>query len=125
MPKRLFSSAKNIYRDREQLIDKIRKCAQNLIEASPSVDKIILFGSVARDDYSIYSDADLLIILKESQFSRFFDRIPEFLGYFSHSGIAVDLFPYTEAEISRMRGNNKLIKRALAEGITLEANLSG
>ncbi len=103
MPKRLFSSAKNTYRDREQLIDKIRKCAQNLIKDSPSVKKIIL---------------------KESQFSRFFDRIPEFLTYFTDSGIPVDLFPYTEEEINRMRTNNKLIKRALAEGITLGANLN-
>jgi len=124
MPKRLFSSAKNTYRDREQLIGKIRKCAQNLIKDSPPVNKIILFGSLARDDYGIYSDADLLIILKESQFSRFFDRIPEFLAYFTGSGIPVDLFPYTEEEINRMRTDNKLIKRALAEGITLGANLN-
>lgn len=86
MPKRLFSSAKNTYRDREQLIDKIRKCAQNLIKDSPPVKKIILFGSLATDNYSIYSDADLLIILKESQFSRFFDRIPKFLTYFTAQG---------------------------------------
>lgn len=124
MPKRLFSSAKNTYRDREQLIDKIRKCAQNFIKDSPPVKKIILPGSLATDNYSIYNDADLLIILKESQFSRFFDRIPEFLTYFTDSGIPVDLFPYAEEEINRMRTNNKLIKRALAEGITLGANLN-
>ena len=124
MPKRLFSSAKNTYRNREQLIDKIRECAQNLIKGSPSINKIILFGSLVTDNYSIYSDADLLIILKESRFSRFFDRIPEFLAYFIHSGIPVDLFPYTEEEINRMRTSNKLIKRALAEGITLGANLN-
>ena len=60
------------------------------------------------------SDADVLLILRESSHERFFDRIPE---YQMEAPIPVDVFPYTLNEIEEMkRKGNTLIKRALKEG---------
>jgi len=80
----------------------------------------LLFGSRARGNWGLRSDADVLVILKKSQHKRFFDRIPRYLDLFSKVSFPVDVFPYTEEEFDRMqKKGNKLILRALKEGILL------
>ncbi len=80
----------------------------------------MLFGSRARGNWGLRSDADVLVILKKSQHKRFFDRIPRYLDLFSKVSFPVDVFPYTEEEFDRMqKKGNKLILRALKEGILL------
>lgn len=86
----------------------------------PEIKKVLLFGSRTRGDWGLRSDADVLVILKESQHRRFFDRIPRYLDLFSKVSLPVDVFPYTEEELERMKKKgNKLILRALKEGILL------
>ena len=118
MQRKLLSSAEKIYRNRDRIIDDLKTIAKN-IEKEISAREVILFGSIARDDYGLYSDADILIILEKSDKRRYFDRIPELIGFFVESPIHVDIFPYTLEEIDRMKDNNLFIKRALHEGIDL------
>lgn len=118
MQRKLLSSAEKIYRNRETILSSLRNIAKK-IQEDYRVKDIILFGSIARDDYGLYSDADILIILEQSDKKRYFDRIPELLEYFLISIIHVDIFPYTVEEISRMRDNNAFIKRAISEGVSL------
>lgn len=118
MQKRSLSSAEKAYRNRDQLIADLRRIAKK-IQKEKKVKEIILFGSIARGDYGLYSDADVLIILEKSDKKRYFDRIPDLIGYFVNSLIHVDIFPYTVEEIKTMRINNHFIKRALTEGIKL------
>jgi len=119
MQKRLLSSVEKIYRNRDLIISNLKQLALKVKE-SKEIREIVLFGSVARGDYGLYSDADILIILENSEKKRFFDRIPEFIDYFLDSPIHVDIFPYTIKEIERMvKANNFFIKRALNEGIKL------
>jgi predicted nucleotidyltransferase len=70
-----------------------------------------------RGNYGPGSDADLLVIL-EADARRFVDRMPEFLEHFGGLGIAIDVFPYTAAEIEAMRGEG-FLKTALAERLVL------
>ena len=120
MRKKLSSSAKNIYKNKDEIVDSLRSCAETIIKGNVSVLKVILFGSMARNDYGLYSDADVLIILNKSKYKRYFDRIPEFLDYFLKSKVPVDIFPYTVEEIERMKNSeNSLITRALDEGIEI------
>ena len=80
----------------------------------------MLFGSRARGDWGLRSDADVLVILKGSPHKRFFDRISRYLDLFSKVSLPVDVFPYTEKELNRMqKRGNKLILRALKEGMLL------
>ena len=79
-----------------------------------NIKKIILFGSLANDTYTGISDADVLIILRESK-QRFMDRIPKLIFYFIDTPVPVDVFPYTEEEVE----NIPLAKRALSEGVVL------
>lgn len=120
MQKRSLSSPNNIYRDKDGIIQSLKECAMEAIEKSGDIKEIILFGSIARGDYGLYSDADVLIIVNESKYRRYFDRIPEFLDYFLDSKVPVDIFPYTVDEVERMKkSGNALITRALQEGVVL------
>lgn len=117
MRKKSSIFAKNIYRDKEELMRKLKEEAKLLKERHPEIEEIILFGSIARGDFGYKSDADILIILKKSEFERYFDRIPKYLADFDVP-IPVDIFPYTKEEIERMKKKG-LVKRALEEGVKL------
>lgn len=120
MPRRLLTSAEKIYQNRAAIIDCIKEGARKVIEAEPSVLKVILFGSIVRGDYGLYSDGDVLIVLKESQFQRYFDRIPHFADYFAKVEIPLDIFPYTEREVEKMKvAGNEFVASALKEGLLL------
>lgn len=120
MQKISLRSVKNVYKNRSEIIKNLRLCALTIIKEKPSVLKVILFGSIARGDYGLYSDADVLIIVNKSEYKRYFDRIPEFIDFFLNSKVPVDIFPYTAEEIERMKSNgNFFIIKALKEGIEL------
>jgi UTP:GlnB (protein PII) uridylyltransferase len=88
--------------NKEEVFSKIHAWAESLSN-DPNVVCVVLFGSLARGDFTASSDADLLIILRNSE-KRFDERIPDFLP--SGIGVGADVFPYTIDEV----------KRALQEG---------
>ncbi|MBM4386906.1 MAG: nucleotidyltransferase domain-containing protein, partial [Deltaproteobacteria bacterium] len=75
--------------DRDRTLEELKISAMKLKESFPEVEDVLLFGSLVRDDYGADSDADVLIILKGSRFSRFFDRIPDFVPFFSSVSVSV------------------------------------
>jgi predicted nucleotidyltransferase len=78
-----------------------------------------LFGSLSKENFVPGSDADVLIVLKNDT-RRMIDRIPEYLDFFRNVAISVDVFPYTESEVNKMRaGGNRLIREALENGIEI------
>ncbi|MFQ6132650.1 MAG: nucleotidyltransferase domain-containing protein [Armatimonadota bacterium] len=120
MPSRSSSSASSIYRDRGAILEALGELARQAVRRHPQLERVTLFGSLARGDYGLYSDADLLLVLKESEHSRYFDRIPEFLDDFVRAPVPVELFPYTEDELARMtRDGNPFIARMLSEGVVM------
>ena len=90
---------------------------RELATCYPEIEEIVLFGSLARGTPVPGSDADLLIVLGESD-RRFLDRIPAFLP--SRFPVGVDVFPYTRAEVERMlREGNAFVRDALRDGEVL------
>jgi UTP:GlnB (protein PII) uridylyltransferase len=83
----------------------------------PEIEEIVVFGSLVRGTAVPGSDVDMLVILARSD-QRFLDRIPALVpGAFP---CGVDVFPYTRAELERMRGEgNAFIATALSEGRTV------
>ena len=83
----------------------------------PELEEAILFGSIVRGTAVPGSDVDLLLVLSESD-RPFRDRIPLFLpGAFP---VGVDVFPYTRAELTRMKAEgNRFVLDALRDGITV------
>ncbi|MBI4321246.1 MAG: nucleotidyltransferase domain-containing protein [Chloroflexi bacterium] len=103
-------------------MSKLTECASKVVDENPSVKKVLLFGSLARGDYTPHSDADVIVILYEDD-RRIVDRIPEFLKAFLPAPVPVDVFPYTEAELDRMlQQGNSFIQRAMREALTLAGN---
>jgi predicted nucleotidyltransferase len=92
----------------------LRDLAARARRADPRIERIVLFGSLAKDSYTPASDADLLILLTHSD-ERFIDRIPRFLRMFVDASVPVEVFPYTAAESQTV----PLARRALKEGMEL------
>lgn len=83
----------------------------------PELEEVILFGSLVRGTAVPGSDVDLLLVLTASDRS-FVDRIPAFLP--SHFPVGVDIFPYTRAELERMKAEgNSFVLAALRDGIAV------
>ena len=104
--------------NREQVRARLRDWAQSLRDR-PEVLRVILFGSCARGDSTAASDADVVIILRDSAL-RFDERIP--LYHPTGLGVSVEVFPYTVAEARRSIAEGwGVVPIALAEGQTLYA----
>ncbi len=120
--KKLSLLSRNFYKNKKEILNELIEAIQKLLNIRDDITKIIIFGSIIDERFGIGSDADILIILKESQYKRFFDRIPEFLDFFNKNvSIPVDLFIYTEDEIEKMiNKNNLFIKRVLSSNFYFE-----
>lgn len=120
MQKQSSDSAAIRLPDRETLIEKLKRMVAQMLEDFNEVEEVILFGSLARGDDGINSDADVLIVLNSSPYERHFDRIPEYAGAFLSFDTDVDVFPYTRVKLDSMKEDGNLfIKSVLEEGISL------
>jgi predicted nucleotidyltransferase len=86
----------------------------------PSIQRVILFGSLATGTPTPHSDADLLVIVNESVHHDARDRIPAALEALSPVPGPVDLFVLTAHEFEAARSSRApLIREAVANGIDL------
>ena len=91
---------------------------RNTIKKKINVDKMILFGSRAKDEYFLDSDVDLIIVSKDFSDKFFTKRISDMLEYWS---APVDLEPlcYTPEEFKRKAKEHGIVRTAIKEGIRL------
>jgi predicted nucleotidyltransferase len=101
--------------DRTALVAELRRCALALKSERQEVVAVWLFGSLASARAAPGSDADLLIVLSAHPSARWFDRIPEYLAWFTDLPCDVDLFPLTLHEVA----TSSLAQAALRDGIEL------
>jgi len=95
-----YGSVKVFWLDKELLKKRIKKAAKRVMSKNSNVEKVVLFGSLAEDRATAFSDADVMILVKKST-KRFIDRPLDFAEYFQDIGIEVDLFVYTRKEIEQ------------------------
>jgi predicted nucleotidyltransferase len=76
-------------------------------------EKIILFGSMARDDHDQASDIDLIIVYGTDK--RFLDRLEELYGSWKIPK-AVDILAYTPSEFEAMAAESAFMQKILSEG---------
>ena len=103
--------------DRKGILNNLSKLSEDLLFNNRNVLRVILFGSLAKGDYSPHSDIDLLITLANDKRRRM-DRIPEFILHFLPVGFPVDVFPLTIKEIEEMR-ESLFLKEVNRNGIIL------
>ena len=114
--KQSYGFVKVFWLDRSLLKSRIRRAARNLTRDHEAVVRVVLFGSVASDRALPSSDADILVVVRDSE-TPFIDRAGQFRDYFSDIGVGVDLFVYTEQELAA--GTIPLAASALRTGIEL------
>lgn len=80
------------------------------------VERIILFGSTARNEIGLYSDIDLIVVLDSQE--SFLERI-ETIYKALRPRAAVDMVVYTPDEFAAVKDRNPFLKQALQEGIVI------
>ena len=87
------------------------------ISQNPCVCSVILFGSLVKGTYTRHSDADVLIVLRDST-KPFLDRIPDYLD--PTVPLPLEALPYTMDEVREYLAHPpNLVSHAIAEGILL------
>jgi len=90
----------------------------------PEAQGVALFGSLARGDYSLRSDADILVCLRSAPVEKVVDRIPPLLAAFLEAPVPVDILPLTATEIcQRLEDPSPFWSRIWREAILLAGTL--
>ncbi len=99
----------------DEVIEKLRAYARRCIEKGAKA--VILIGSLARGDYTAFSDADIVIVSDNVE-PRPIDRIKEFID----PTLPIDIEPrvYTTQELLRMaKEKRKLVREIIEYGMLL------
>ncbi len=117
MPKPSSGSVKVTYFDKQGAWRALRAFVEELAATHREVERVVVFGSLARGDVAPGSHVDLLIVLSRSD-RPFRDWIPIYTP--SSLPVGADVFPYTEDEVARMLDEgNAFVRRAPGEGVEL------
>ena len=110
-------SVKITYFDKERVRRALDSYVAALVVEHPEIERVVLFGSMARGGTVPGSDVDLLLVISGSD-RPFLDRVPLYMP--DRFPVGIDVFPYTETEIrSMLDEGNFFVRRALGEGVTL------
>ena len=120
MQKRSLSSAeiKLFKLDYNSVIEELKEYARKALEKGAYA--VILIGSLARGDYTAFSDADLVIIVGQT-YRKPVERIKDYLD----PSLSIDIEPrvYTIDELLRMaREKRRIVREILEHGILLAGN---
>ncbi len=103
--------------DVAQVRARLEQAVARLAALHPEIEAVWLFGSLARGDAVPGSDADLLVLLSDSQVP-FLDRAVRYQPDFC--GVGVDVLAYTRAEWTAMqREGNDFLQQAWSERVCL------
>ena len=99
----------------EQIVRHIETLVSSIKALNP--ERIILFGSAARGDYTAHSDIDIIVVMQSDK--DFFHRTYEVIRH-CESDIPLDLLVYTPQEFQSMiEHENPFISSVLKEGKVL------
>jgi predicted nucleotidyltransferase len=83
------------------------------LTALPEVEKVIVFGSYQRGSRDLFTDLDLLVVIRTTE--GFLKRMERLYGLLAGTGVDLDLFAYTPEEIEENR-SRPFFRRVLTEG---------
>jgi len=101
--------------DYKRILDELKSYARRVVRRGARA--VILIGSLARGDYTAFSDADIVIIVNNAP-SNPLDRIKEFID----PSLSIDLQPrvYTFQEFIEMaRQRSRIVRETIEHGILL------
>ena len=116
-----FASLKVFKLDYELVLRKLKEYAEKALKKGALV--VFLIGSLARGDHTAFSDADVVIIVRDDYPKKLLNRISDFID----PTLPVDVEPrvYTLSELSKMAQNKeRIIKEIEKYGIVLAGDVS-
>jgi predicted nucleotidyltransferase len=121
---RSSNSAGARFLDRDEVLRSLRRISEQLLRDQPEAQGVALFGSLARGDYSLRSDADILVCLRSAPEEKVANRIPPLLAPFLEAPVPVDILPLTAREIcQRLADPSPFWSRLWREAILLAGTL--
>lgn len=103
--------------NKDKINEKLKTWAEQLIKEDKNVVSVVLFGSLAKGEATAKSDADILIIIKNSN-KDFFDRSCIFTPV--GVGISCDVFVYTIEEAKKkLTEKGSIVDTCLKDGLKL------
>jgi UTP:GlnB (protein PII) uridylyltransferase len=109
--------------NRPEILNRLQSAVKELTRRHPEIEQVVLFGSLARGEAVPGSDADLLLVLRESR-EPFLERSARYRP--AEVGIGLDLIVYTQQELAELQAQgNALVAQALKEGRVLFARRPG
>ncbi len=105
-----------------ELPEQVQDVVDRIVEGY-DMEKIIIFGSYARGDWTEDSDLDLLVI-KETE-ARPFDRIGEVSGFCWPRSLGLDILVQTPSELEDALVQGDLfVRRIVREGVVVHDRAS-
>ena len=102
----------------ERVIKKLR-IYLNKINKKFKIEKAILFGSRARDDWLLNSDVDLILISKDFENLKFRERMAQVIGEWDEY-VDLEVICYTPKEFDVLKKRIGLVKEAAKEGVEIK-----
>ena len=101
-----------------RVMDELRRYARRAVERGALA--VVLIGSLARGDYTAFSDADVVVIVAGDG-RRFIDRIADFID----PELPVDVEPrvYTVEELRALAASGSRIVEEIRRGVVLAGEL--
>ena len=110
------SSAAVEFLDREKVLVDLRKAAAEARARHPEIARVYLFGSLARDDWTADSDADLIVVVR----TEFRDVLERSVYQIQCRSIATDTLVYSEAEFERQASEaGSFLAQAMENAVAL------
>lgn len=104
--------------ERNNLIEKLKSLASKIRNEHGEVERIILFGSFARNNFAPDSDVDLAIIVNSTS-KDFLKRQDDFIDYFTAIPLDVNLIIYTTRETEKMTSAGSRFAEEVLAGLQL------
>lgn len=102
--------------DRDWLLSELARAAAEAKASHPEIVKVLLFGSLARGDWTADSDADLIVVVRK-EFADLFER-SRYQIYCK--SIPTDTLVYSEREYEELsRDPESFLAQALSSGLEL------
>ena len=104
-------------RTTKEISEIIRRYRAILLEAGFPLERIILFGSFARNKQKVYSDIDVAVVLKNYSSDRFIARL-ELMKYSREFEEVIEPHPFLTTEFDK---SDPLVCDILENGIEVSA----
>jgi len=102
---------------KEYLINGLKEFARK-VNKDLGIDKILLFGSRATENFKEESDVDLIIVSPYFEGINFFERVSKMYDYWNLD-LPVDFLCYTPEEFNNLKKRISIVKEALKIGIEI------